>query len=56
MKKIGGDERVLRRLVLKGVLYSYPILVEEKGGIVAQWEHTVYVTDDGVDVLTGREV
>jgi methionyl aminopeptidase len=33
-------------------LQTYPVFVERGGGLVAQAEHTVLVTADGVDVLT----
>ncbi len=54
VKEIKGSVRDLRRMVSRGVLYSYPILVEEKGGMVSQWEHTIYVKENGVEVLTER--
>jgi methionyl aminopeptidase len=36
-------------------LQSYPVFVEEGGGLVAQAEHTVLVTADGAEVLTAVE-
>jgi len=33
-------------------LQTYPVFVERGGGLVAQAEHTVLVTSDGVEVLT----
>jgi methionyl aminopeptidase len=36
-------------------LQTYPVFVERGGGLVAQAEHTVLVTADGVDVLTRAE-
>jgi methionyl aminopeptidase len=36
-------------------LQTYPVFVETGGGLVAQAEHTVLVTADGVDVLTRTE-
>lgn len=54
IKEVKGSLRDLRRMVSRGVLYSYPILIEEKGGMVSQWEHTVYVKKDGVEILTER--
>ncbi len=45
-------EKSLRRLVRLGVVMEYPILVEKSGGIVSQKEHTMLVTEDGVEVLT----
>jgi methionyl aminopeptidase len=42
----------LRRLARLGVIREYPQLREERGGMVAQKEHTVLVTDDGCEVIT----
>ncbi|MEM3086713.1 MAG: type II methionyl aminopeptidase [Halobacteria archaeon] len=42
----------LRQLKGAGVLYEYPVLVEVAGGPVAQFEHSVIVTDDGCEVFT----
>jgi methionyl aminopeptidase len=43
---------VLAKLVKRGILISYPVLVERSGGIVAQAEHTVLVLEREVLVLT----
>lgn len=40
---------------LRRHLQSYPVFVEAGGGLVAQAEHTVLVTDDGAEVLTRAE-
>ncbi|MGA1872803.1 MAG: type II methionyl aminopeptidase [Thermoplasmatota archaeon] len=45
-------ERPLKGLVRAGSVYSYPILREASGGMVSQWEHTLYVTKNGCKVLT----
>ena len=42
----------LRRLARLGVIREYPQLREERGGMVAQKEHTVIVTADGCEVIT----
>lgn len=47
-----GSERPLKGLIRAGSVYSYPILREVSGGMVSQWEHTVYVTDKGCKILT----
>ncbi len=44
--------KTLASLVRKGALRDYPVLIEVKKGMVAQFEHTVYVTKDGAEVLT----
>lgn len=45
-------ERLLKILSKKGVLHSYPVLIEVKKGLVSQFEHTVYVDDNETTVLT----
>jgi methionyl aminopeptidase len=41
-----------RSLRVKEVLHGYPVLVEAGGGIVSQFEHTLYVTESDVIVVT----
>ncbi len=43
----------MRELLQNRCITSYPVLVEESKQPVAQSEHTVLVTADGCDVLTG---
>ncbi|MFA4819867.1 MAG: type II methionyl aminopeptidase [Candidatus Aenigmatarchaeota archaeon] len=38
----------LRELVQRGVLYSYPVLRDAKGGLVSQAEHTIVVLEDPI--------
>lgn len=45
-------ESYLRKLVKRGVITEYPTLCEVKGGLVAQAEHTVIVTEKGCEVIT----
>ena len=42
----------LRRLKQQNMVHGYPVLKEADGKFVSQKEHTVIVTDDGVDVTT----
>ncbi|ABM80734.1 type II methionyl aminopeptidase [Hyperthermus butylicus] len=42
----------LRKLSRMGFLTKYPILVEKRRGIVAQFEHTVLIRDDGEVIIT----
>ena len=42
----------LQKLVSARCIHSYPQLVDEKRGIVSQWEHTVIVTEDSCEVTT----
>jgi methionyl aminopeptidase len=46
------SEKALKGLVRAGSVYSYPILREASGGMVSQWEHTLYVTEKGCKILT----
>ncbi|EZQ03180.1 methionine aminopeptidase [Candidatus Acidianus copahuensis] len=51
-----GDKEVvensLKALTRKKCLYSYPVLLEVRKGIVAQFEHTVYVGKEETIVIT----
>ncbi|MBX0295138.1 type II methionyl aminopeptidase [Haloarcula nitratireducens] len=42
----------LRRLKQQNIVHGYPVLKEEAGKFVSQKEHTVIVTDDGIEVTT----
>jgi methionyl aminopeptidase len=42
----------LRELLREQIIIGYPMLREEKGGLVSQAEHTVLVTSDGCEILT----
>lgn len=45
-------EDALRQLKRVGVLIEYPPLVEKAGVRVSQTEHTIYIHDNGAEVLT----
>ncbi|MFB6097095.1 MAG: type II methionyl aminopeptidase [Haloferacaceae archaeon] len=45
-------EMAIRRLEQQGVLHGYPVLKEDEGCMVSQAEHTVIVTEDGVEITT----
>ncbi|UCD12928.1 MAG: type II methionyl aminopeptidase [Thermoplasmatales archaeon] len=47
-----GGELALKKLSFLGLIKHYPQLIEAKGGIVTQKEHTVIVKDDGCEVIT----
>ena len=49
----GKVEETIRALQAARLLSGYPPLVDAEGRRIAQAEHTVYVGDDGVEVLTG---
>ncbi len=57
MYQLYGEEtyRKLSFLMKRRMIAPYFKLVEVKGGMVAQAEHTVYVTDDGCEILTVSE-
>jgi methionyl aminopeptidase len=42
----------LRRLSKMGFLTRYPVLIEKGGGMVAQFEHTIVITDSGDVIVT----
>jgi methionyl aminopeptidase len=42
----------LRRLKQNGIVKGYPVLKEEEGRFVSQAEHTVVVTEDGIEIIT----
>ncbi len=42
----------LRKLERAGIIHSYPVLKDTGDGTVAQSEHTVYITENGCEVLT----
>lgn len=43
---------VLRELVDREALHSYPVLHEKEKGLISQAEHTVIITSDGCEVTT----
>jgi methionyl aminopeptidase len=45
-------QTLVPKMVRMGMIMNYPVLVEAAGGVVAQAEHSVYVTKDGCIVLT----
>ncbi len=53
--KYGGVDKLrlsLRRLWRAGALIGYPVLIEQGGGLVSQFEHTVLVLEDRIVVTT----
>jgi methionyl aminopeptidase len=47
-----NDDLAMKKLSLLGIIKHYPQLVEAKGGIVTQKEHTLIVRKDGCEVIT----
>ncbi len=47
-----GVDPTLKRLSFLGVIKHYPQLIDAKGGIVTQKEHTVIVNEGGCEVIT----
>jgi methionyl aminopeptidase len=45
-------EMALRRLKQADAVHGYPVLKEDEGNLVSQAEHTLIVTDDGVEITT----
>lgn len=48
----GQLKLTLAQLEKAGAIYAYPILREIRGGLVAQFEHTVIVEKDGAYIIT----
>ncbi len=48
----GRSEMALRRLEQRDVVKGYPVLKEAEGQLVSQAEHTLLITEDGVEVTT----
>jgi methionyl aminopeptidase len=46
------DDLAMKKLSFLGVMKHFPQLIEAKGGIVTQKEHTVIVREDGCEVIT----
>lgn len=42
----------IRNLMSSGCLYGYPTLIEKNHGMVTQTEHTIVITENGVEVTT----
>jgi methionyl aminopeptidase len=51
-KRSERSEKVLKKLLRHGILATYPILSEVKGGMVSQFEHTVIITERECIVTT----
>ncbi|MGQ0553455.1 MAG: type II methionyl aminopeptidase [Planctomycetota bacterium] len=45
-------ERGLRDLLRAGAIFEYPPLAERSDALVAQFEHTLYISADGCEVMT----
>lgn len=45
-------EQCLAQLARLGILRPYPVLMESNSAVVAQFEHTITLTDNGILVLT----
>ncbi|MBN2371819.1 MAG: type II methionyl aminopeptidase [Vicinamibacteria bacterium] len=48
----GRGEMLLERLARRGDLTRYPPLVQAEGRRVAQAEHTLYINENGIEVIT----
>jgi methionyl aminopeptidase len=47
-------ESSMKILVSAGLAIAYPVLVEVSNGIVAQFEHTIVISDKGEEIITTR--
>ncbi len=46
------DDLAMKKLTILGVIKQYPQLIEAKGGMVTQKEHTVIIREDSCEVIT----
>jgi methionyl aminopeptidase len=46
------EDLVMKKLLMLGLIKHYPQLIEAKGGMVTQKEHTVIIREDGCEVIT----
>lgn len=53
--KVDDIIECLEEFINKDIIHAYPTLIEEGNGTVAQWEDTIYVTQNRVYILTKRE-
>lgn len=53
LQLVGRDfPNLIRELLLNDLVRGYPVLVERSRGLVAQYEHTVLILNDGSKVVT----
>ena len=53
LHEFGTDQRDgLQKLIKQGAVKFYPVLEEMGGGMVSQFEHTVYLKNNGAEILT----
>ncbi|XRP97150.1 type II methionyl aminopeptidase [Methanocaldococcus sp. 16A] len=50
--KSESDRLALNSLIRASCIYGYPILKERENGIVSQAEHTILITENGVEITT----
>ena len=47
-------KKALKMLEKSRVIWNYPVLREATGSLVSQWEHTLYIKEEGCEVLTSQ--
>ncbi|ACX72727.1 methionine aminopeptidase, type II [Methanocaldococcus vulcanius M7] len=50
--KSENERLALNSLLRASCIYGYPILKERNGGMVSQAEHTILITDNGIEITT----
>ncbi|UXM84450.1 type II methionyl aminopeptidase [Methanococcus aeolicus] len=50
--KIPKHTMALRTLMNSGCIYGYPTLIDRGGGMVSQAEHTIYIGEDKIEIIT----
>ena len=51
-KRFDKSDKKLKKLLRQGIVATYPILSEVKGGMVSQKEHTILMTSEGAIITT----
>ena len=51
-KRFDKSDKKLKKLLRQGIVATYPILSEVKGGMVSQMEHTIVMTSEGAIITT----
>jgi methionyl aminopeptidase len=51
-RQVDKSDKKLKKLLRQGIVATYPILSEVRGGMVSQTEHTILMTNEGVIITT----
>jgi len=57
-QSVGSNQKTgfcINQLEKAEIFHSYPVLIESAGGLVAQAEHTIVITQDGCEVTQNEQ-